>query len=84
MHGRLRGCCDEFTRSHVAHYTWSVRSGQLETGSLMPKKKPEDELKDAARRRIIKRPNRTYCEACRRDLGTPLALLQHIRTEHPA
>jgi hypothetical protein len=50
----------------------------------MPKKDPEDELRDAARRGIIKRPSRTYCEACKRDLGTPLALLQHIRTEHPA
>lgn len=50
----------------------------------MTKKKPEDELKDAARRGIIKRPSRTYCEACKRDLGSSLMLLDHIRKVHPS
>lgn len=50
----------------------------------MGKKKPEDELRDWARQRPWARPKRTYCEACRRELGTPLALLNHIRKEHPA
>lgn len=48
----------------------------------MGKKDPEEELKDWARRNRRARPKRSYCEACRTDFGTPLALLAHIRSEH--
>jgi hypothetical protein len=48
----------------------------------MPSKDPEEELREEARKRKIKRPSRTYCEACRTDFGTPLALLAHIRKVH--
>jgi hypothetical protein len=51
---------------------------------MPPKKDPEEELKDLAAKGRIRRPRRTYCEACKRDLGSPLALRQHMRTEHPA
>ena len=51
---------------------------------MAPKKDPEEELKDAAALRKIKRPQRTYCERCDLDCGTPLGLLQHIRLNHPA
>jgi hypothetical protein len=49
---------------------------------MAPKKNPEEELKDAAARREIDRPERTRCESCDIDFGTPLALLRHARTAH--
>lgn len=51
---------------------------------MPPKKDPEEELRDAAALRKIKRPRNTYCETCDEDCGTPLGLLQHIRLKHPA
>lgn len=51
---------------------------------MAPKKDPAEELRDAAARRIIRRPRNTYCEACDEDCGTPLGLLQHIKLTHPA
>lgn len=51
---------------------------------MAPKKDPEDELREEAARGNISRPQRTYCEACSTDCGTPLALRQHIKREHPA
>ena len=48
----------------------------------MPSKDPEEELREEARKRKIPRPSRTYCNACRIDFGTPLALLRHIREAH--
>ena len=49
---------------------------------MAPKKDPEEELKDAAHRREIDRPERTRCESCDIDFGTPLALRRHIKTTH--
>lgn len=49
---------------------------------MPPKKDPEEELKDAAARREIRRPKRTYCEACQLECGTPLMLRRHMQTEH--
>lgn len=43
-----------------------------------------EKLKEAARKKQIKRPGRTYCEACKKDFGSPLMLLNHIKTAHPA
>lgn len=51
---------------------------------MPPKKDPAEELKDAAARKQIKRPARTRCETCNVDCGTPLALLAHIKSKHPA
>lgn len=51
---------------------------------MPPKKDPEEELRDAAARRGIRRPRNTYCEACDEDCGTPLGLLAHIKRVHPA
>lgn len=51
---------------------------------MAPKKDPEDELREEAFRGNIERPKRTYCEACFTDFGTPLALRQHIKRDHPA
>jgi hypothetical protein len=48
----------------------------------MTKKRPEDELKDAARRGKVKRPSRSYCQACKVECGSPLLLLVHIRKVH--
>lgn len=47
---------------------------------MAPKKDPEEELKDAAARREIDRPERTRCEACDLDFGTPLNLRRHMQT----
>lgn len=44
----------------------------------------EEELREAAARGLIKRPRRTYCEACFADFRTPLELLAHIKRKHPA
>lgn len=49
---------------------------------MPPKKDPEEELRDAAARRDIPRPERTRCESCDIDFGTPLALLRHMKTAH--
>ena len=49
---------------------------------MSPKKDPEEELKDAAARQEIRRPQRTHCEACETDYGTPLMLRRHMQTEH--
>lgn len=49
---------------------------------MPPKKDPEEELRDAAARREIPRPERTRCESCDIDFGTPLALLRHMKTAH--
>lgn len=50
----------------------------------MPSKDPEEQLREEARRRRIKRPSRTRCEECKIDFGTPIRLLKHIRDTHPA
>ena len=47
---------------------------------MPPKKDPEEELKDAAAKGLIRRPSRTYCEACKEDFGTPLAFRHHMKT----
>lgn len=49
---------------------------------MPPSKDPEEELKDAAARGQIRRPSRTYCEACDEDCGTPLMLKRHMQTQH--
>lgn len=49
---------------------------------MPPKKDPEDEMKDANAKGLIRRPRRTYCESCQKDFGTPLMLRHHMRTEH--
>ena len=43
-----------------------------------------EKLKQAARKKQITRPWRTYCAACNEDFGTPLSLLNHIKKAHPA
>lgn len=47
---------------------------------MAPKKDPEEELKDLAAKGLIRRPSRTYCEACQEEFGTPLAFRHHMRT----
>lgn len=47
---------------------------------MPPSKDPEDELREEAAKRKIDRPERTYCNACRLDFGTPLALRRHMKT----
>lgn len=49
---------------------------------MAPKKDPEEELKDAAAKALIRRPRRTYCEACKLECGTPLMLRRHMQTQH--
>lgn len=51
---------------------------------MPPKKDAEEELKDAAARGEIERPQRTYCEACDLHCGSRWGLLQHIQLNHPA
>lgn len=48
----------------------------------MPKKDPEEELKDQLKRRPKMRPTRTRCEKCGIDFPSNYALVQHARQKH--
>jgi hypothetical protein len=46
------------------------------------KKDLAEEMKRLARKGLIRRPGRTYCEACQKDFGSALALVHHAKRAH--
>jgi hypothetical protein len=49
---------------------------------MPPQKDPEEELKDAAARGDIPRPERTRCEECGIDFPSNRILVLHAKREH--